>query len=205
MPRQARIVVPDVPHHVIQRGNRRQDVFFTDDDYRMYLSLLKDKCSMVNTGIQAYCLMSNHVHLIVTPKDEHGLRAIGEAHRLYTRYINFKMDWRGYLWQGRFGSYPMDEAYLYEALRYVELNPVRAGMCAHPCDYRWSSARQRQKGSGSQDLKTAPLPSMIDDWESYWQDGMTKYEIIKKIEDNEVSLRPQGNFVVGSAVGTMCS
>ncbi|MDR3448788.1 MAG: transposase [Alphaproteobacteria bacterium] len=192
MPRQARIVLPDVSHHVIQRGNRRQDVFFGEEDYKAYLSLLKEACEKARIRVQAYCLMTNHVHLVLVPSEESGLRPIGEAHRRYTRYMNMKKGWRGYLWQGRFGSYPMDEAYLYEAVRYVELNPVRAGLCQHPGDYRWSSARQRV-GKITGDFKVAPsLP--VDDWESYWQDGLLKYEVIKQFDDNELSFKPLGTL-----------
>jgi putative transposase len=197
MPRQARIVIPDVSHHVIQRGNRRQDVFFGEEDYKTYLSLLGEICEKTRLRVQAYCLMSNHVHLVVAPSEEFGLRPIGEAHRRYTLYMNMKKDWRGYLWQGRFGSYPMDESYCYEAVRYVELNPVRAGLCDHPCDYRWSSARQRVNRAGAKgDFKVAPCLA-IDDWETYWQDGLLKYEMIKQFDDNEHSLR-----AMGTALGT---
>src|ERR1043166_6801488 len=176
MPRQARIIIPDAPHHVIQRGNRRQDVFFDDEDYRLYLSLLRQACMETGIAVLAYCLMTNHVHLVLIPSADHGLRPVGEVHRRYTRAINMKKDWRGYLWQGRFGSYPMDEPYFYEAVRYVELNPVRAGLCAHPCDYRWSSARQRLGApEAAADFKVTPFAS-VGDWEEYWQDGMSRYD-----------------------------
>jgi putative transposase len=110
MARVARIVGPGMPHHVTQRGNRRQQTFFSDDDYRAYLLLLKEWCGHRGNRIWAYCLMPNHAHLIVVPKMEDGLcRGIGEAHRRYTRRINFREGWRGHLWQGRFASYVMDE------------------------------------------------------------------------------------------------
>jgi len=200
MPRTARIVIPNTPHHIIQRGNRKQDVFFCDDDYRIYLSLLKEKCEGSKTDILAYCLMANHVHLILRPQNEDGLRMIGESHRLYTRYINRKMDWSGYLWQGRFGSYPMDEPYLYNALRYVELNPVFAGLCTHPCDYRWSSARQRIQNTENKDLKVKPVTDMIDDWEPYWQEGMIKYQEMQDVEENTIDLKPK--IRIANASGT---
>jgi putative transposase len=173
MPRTARVVVPNVAHHIVQRGNRRQDVFFTVEDYRMYLSLLNKATESGELAVHAYCLMRNHVHLIVTPAHEAALRHIGSAHRQYTRYINKQNDWRGHLWQERFSSFPMDEAYSYEAVRYVELNPVAAGICAHPADYRWSSARTRLGKPG--DFSLSPLPVLaIDDWERYWQEGMAR-------------------------------
>ncbi len=126
MARLARVVIPGLPHHVTQRGNRRQQTFFNDGDYAAYLELMSEWCREEGVEIWAHCLMPNHVHLIAVPKSENGLRrAIGEAHRRYTRRINFREKWRGYLWQGRFASFIMDEPYLLAAVRYVELNPVR--------------------------------------------------------------------------------
>ena len=102
MARIARVVAPELPHHVTQRGNRRQQTFFRDADYRAYLELMAEHCSAHSVEIWAYCLMPNHVHLIAVPRDPEGLRlAIGEAHRRYTRLINFRQGWRGFLWQGR--------------------------------------------------------------------------------------------------------
>ena len=179
MPKIARQIVPNMPHHVIQRGNRRQDVFFEDADFRMYLALLREQAEKGDFSIHAYCLMTNHVHLIATPWHENGLRKIGEAHRRYTRYINRKKAWRGYLWQARFDSYPMDEAYAYEALRYIELNSVVAGMCKHPADYRWSSARQRIGKDSSGDFKVAPMLQLsVNDWEAYWMEALSRRQIL---------------------------
>ncbi len=109
MARLARIVIPGVPHHITQRGNRRLPVFFSDDDRRDYLKLLSSAALQSGTRCLAWCLMDNHVHLILIPADKDGLRAtLGEAHRRYTRMINFREGWRGHLFQGRFASYPMD-------------------------------------------------------------------------------------------------
>src|SRR4030042_2517893 len=108
MARIARVVVPGFPHHVTQRGNRRQRVFFSDSDYEAYIDLMSEWCKKYRVEIWAYCLMPNHIHLIATPKTKDGLcRAIGEAHRRYTREINFRKKWHGYLWQGRFASFAM--------------------------------------------------------------------------------------------------
>ena len=107
MARIARVVVPNLPHHIVQRGNRRQRVFFAEIDYEAYLSLAAEWCGKFGVEIWAYCLMPNHVHLIAVPSTEESLgKAIGEVHRRYTRMINFRKKWRGYLWQGRFASYP---------------------------------------------------------------------------------------------------
>ena len=110
MARMARVVVPGVAHHVTQRGNRRQKTFFGVHDYKTYIDLLAKYCRKANTEVWAYCLMPNHVHLVLVPHTTDGLRmALGEAHRHYTRYINFRAQWRGHLWQERFHSFPMDE------------------------------------------------------------------------------------------------
>ena len=133
MARLARVVVPGVPHHVTQRGNRRLETFFEDDDYRAYLDLLAASCAEAGVAVWAYCLMPNHVHLVLVPDERDGLRhALGEAHRRYTRRINFREGWRGHLWQERFHSFPMDEAYLLATARYVELNPLRARLVRKP-------------------------------------------------------------------------
>ena len=126
MARLARVIAPGMPHHVTQRGNRRQQTFFGEEDYQHYLELMAQFCRAEQVAIWAYCLMPNHVHLIVVPQSAESLRrAIGEAHRRYTRRINFREGWRGHLWQGRFASFVMDEDHLLTAARYVEL--TRAG------------------------------------------------------------------------------
>lgn len=141
MARLARVVVPGYPHHITQRGNRRQQTFFCDEDYQEYIALMKEWCSRLGVSIWFYCLMPNHVHLVAVPQSQDGLRrAIGEAHRRYTRRINFRENWRGHLWQGRFSSFVMDEKYLMKAVRYVAMNPVRAGIVKRPEQYRWSSS-----------------------------------------------------------------
>ena len=150
MARLARIVIPEVPHHVTQRGNRRLPVFFSDDDRRAYLALVAEACAANNTRCLAWCLMDNHVHLILVPAREDGLRAtLAEAHRRYSRHVNFREGWRGYLFQGRFASYPMDDAHLMAAVRYVENNPVAAGMVARAQDWGWSSAASHIAGKRS--------------------------------------------------------
>jgi len=165
----ARIVAPGLPHHITQRGNRRMETFLREEDYGVYLDLMKAWCDRHEVAIQAWCLMPNHVHLIAVPETMDGLgRAIGEAHRRYTRHINFREDWRGYLWQGRFASFAMDEPHLLTAMRYVELNPVRAGLVETPGDWPWSSAHAHLTGEA--DPLTGDVEPMIDyigDWERY--------------------------------------
>jgi len=129
MPRLARVVAAGVPHHITQRVNRRQRTFFVDGYYAAYTELMAEWCAEREVEVWAYCLMPNHVHLIAVPGSEDGLRgAMGEAHRRYTPQVNFREGWRQHLWQGRFASFPLDEAHLYSATRYVQLNPVRAGL-----------------------------------------------------------------------------
>ena len=141
MTRIARAVAPGLPHHITQRGNRRQEVFFCDEDYSLYIELLSDSCRRLRVEVWAYCLMPNHVHMIAAPESADGLRrAIGEAHRRYTRRVNFREGWRGCLWQGRFASFALDDAYVRAAARYVALNPVRARLVRRPEKWRWSSA-----------------------------------------------------------------
>jgi putative transposase len=110
MARLARVVAPGFAQHITQRGNRRQQTFFCDEDYQSYLERMAGWCSVLEVEILAYCLMPNHVHLIVLPQSADRLgRAIGEAHRRYTRMVNFREGWRGHLWKGRFASFVLDE------------------------------------------------------------------------------------------------
>jgi putative transposase len=142
MARIARVVVPGVPHHIVQRGVRKMDVFFCDADRAEYLKQLSEQGQRFGVQYIAWCLMASHVHLVAVPEEEKSLAlGVGEAHRRYTRYVNFREGWRGYLFQGRFHSFPLGGSYLLAAVRYVLRNPVRAGLVERPWDYRWSSAR----------------------------------------------------------------
>ena len=165
MARIARVVVPGIAHHITQRGVRRMETFFNDEDYESYISLMGEWCRKSGIEVWAYCLMPNHIHLVAVPEREDSLaRGIGEAHRRYTRYINFKKGWKGYLWQGRFSSFPMDEKYLLSAVRYVELNPVRAKIVPKSQDYRWSSARAHLEGIDDDLVKVRPMLDRVDNW-----------------------------------------
>lgn len=141
MPRLSRTVFADIPHHITQRGNRRERVFFDDDDRKAYLGWLKSYCEKHKVDILAYCLMTNHIHLIAVPATEEGLqRVLKPLHMRYAQRINRRQGWKGHLWQGRFFSSALEDAYLWAAIRYVERNPVRAKMVAKAEDYPWSSA-----------------------------------------------------------------
>jgi putative transposase len=130
-------------HHVTQRGNNRQDVFFVDSDREKYLAILSAQSSKYGVRIEAYCLMTNHVHIIATPSREESLaKAIGRTHFIYTQYINRMNGRSGHLWQNRFYSCAMDNAHYLTAVRYVEHNPVRAKMVRKAWRYKWSSAAE---------------------------------------------------------------
>ena len=147
MPRLARIVIPDIPHHITQRGNNKQDVFFVDDDRIAYLRFLKEQAARFGVIIEGYCLMTNHIHIIATPNKENALaRVMGKTNLLYSQYINFMHKRSGHLWQNRFYSCPLDSQHFYIALSYIERNPVRSKMARLPWTYRWSSASAHTEG-----------------------------------------------------------
>lgn len=167
--------------------------FFSERDYKEYLYLMADWCNRCEVEIWAYCLMPNHVHLISMTQSEDGLRrAVGEAHRRFTRYINAQNGWKGHLWQGRFASYPMDESYLIATARYIVLNPVRARIVKRPEDYRWSSCKAHLQGKDDILVKVTPLAEIISDWrgllESDLSDG--RYDAIRS---HEKTGRPLGS------------
>ncbi len=163
MARLARIIIPGIAHHVTQRGNRREPIFFEAGDQEVYRDLLAEQAARARVSIWAYCLMPNHVHLVAVPEDPHGLgRAIGEAHRRYTNFINARGRWTGHLFQSRFASVAMDEAHLIAAIRYVSLNPVRARLAARPEDWAWSSARAHLTGVDDALVTVKPMLDRFD-------------------------------------------
>jgi putative transposase len=171
MARLPRIVVPGVPHHVTQRGNRRQRIFHGDADYALYLDLLAERCRHNEVSVWSYCLMPNHVHLIMTPATAEGLsRAVGEAHRRYTAYINARERVTGHLFQSRFNSVAMDEPHLLAALRYVAMNPVEAQLVAKAVDWPWSSARAHVKGCDDVLVRAAAVRERIPDFAKFLEE-----------------------------------
>ncbi|WP_338824383.1 transposase [Bradyrhizobium septentrionale] len=147
MARLARVVIPGHPHHVTQRGNGRARTFFGDSDYALYRDLLAENCRAADVEVWAWCLMPNHVHLILVPSDPDGLRrALARVHRAYAGIIQARRNKSGHFWQGRFGAVAMDEPHLAAALRYVALNPVRARLVQRAQDWRWSSTRAHVRG-----------------------------------------------------------
>src|SRR5271166_2200168 len=158
MSRLPRVVIPGFPHHVTQRGNRRQLTFFVDSDYGVYRDILSERCRKACVEVWCYCLMPNHVHLIMVPQSAEALaRAIGEAHRQYTGFVNARSRWTGHLFQGRFSSVVLDEDHLMMAARYVVLNPVRARLAARPQDWPWSSLRAHLAERDDGLVRVSPL------------------------------------------------
>jgi putative transposase len=193
MPRIARIEAVGYPYHVIQRGNRNQRVFINEGDNRTYLNILKNQSELFGLEVWAYCLMVNHIHLVVMPKHKGSLtKCISQTHQAYTRMINFREGWKGHLWQGRFQSYPMDEKYLWAAVRYVERNPVRAGIVDKAEDYFWSSANIHVQKKTDNLLSRFYLMDEIKDWKVYLScsDDQQEVELLKA---HQSIGRPLGN------------
>ena len=150
MPRIARAVLPGFAYHVTHRGNRRVATFLEEVERRRYLDLFLEVREEAGLRVWAYCLMANHVHWIVVPERVESLaQGIGRVHRRYSAWFNHRHGWSGHLWANRFFSTALDDRYLWFAARYVERNPVRAGIVRDPTDYPWSSARANALGESS--------------------------------------------------------
>ncbi|MBS1258157.1 MAG: hypothetical protein MAG551_01210 [Candidatus Scalindua arabica] len=171
MSRTARIVVPDLPYHITQRGNYQQEIFQDNEDRLNYLSWINEYSKKYKLSIFAYCLMDNHVHFIVIPQKEDSLaKVFSISHMRYSQYFNKKKNASGHLWQGRFYSCVLDEGYLLTALRYVERNPVRAGIVRKPWRWKWSSAREhvgRRNGIIDLEKITALIDTTAEEWKEY--------------------------------------
>jgi putative transposase len=168
-------------------------VFFGEEDYSAYLALLTEYAGKAEVGVWAWCLMPNHVHLMLAPPTPEALRAtLAEAHRRYSRMINFREGWRGYLWQGRFASCPMDEAHALAAARYIELNPVRARLAASPEDWRWSSARAHLTGESDGLTETGALGVAAGAWRDFLEVGLDD-AMLETIRSGERTGRPLGD------------
>jgi putative transposase len=165
MARLTRIVVPGCPYHVTAPGNRREPIFFEDGDRDIYCDTLAEQMRKAAVEVWAYCLMPNHVHLILIPNTPDGLAlALGAAHRRWANFVNARGRWRGHLFDGRFASVAMDEAHLLAAVRYVAMNPVRARLAARAEDWRWSSTRAHLAATDDGLVTVAPVLSRIDDF-----------------------------------------
>ncbi len=203
MARIARLVVPGIPHHIVQRGNRRQRVFFSDEDRREYLDYLTIYAKPAGISFWGYCLMDNHVHLIAVPNQEKSFaRGFSEAHRRYTRMINFREKWRGYLWEGRFKSCPLNEPHLYAAMRYIERNPVRAKIVENAWEYPWSSASAHVFKQNDSLLEDNFMVSEIKDWRLFLSEKDNQNDInLFKMHAN--SGRPLGDSQFIEKIGKL--
>lgn len=194
MVRLPRLVLPGFPYHVTQRGNRRERTFFEDGDYALYRALLAEAADKAGSEIWCYCLMPNHVHLIVVPADEDGLRrTFADAHRRYTGFINARHRWTGHLWQGRFGAVVMDEAHLFHAMRYVSLNPVRARLVERAEDWPWSSVRAHLAGEDDELVRVAPALDRYGAFAAFLDTPADDAAAWRALRQSETSGRPVGD------------
>lgn len=159
MPRKPRFYLPGLPVHAVQRGHSREPVFYEDADYQAYLGWLREGAERYGNAIHAYVLMTNHIHILATPKDREGIsRMMQYVGRRYVPYINYNYGTSGTIWEGRYkASLVQEDSYLLTCMRYIELNPVRADMVTHPREYRWSSYRANAEGREEALISAHPL------------------------------------------------
>ena len=202
MPRRRRVILPNVPQHIIQRGNNRIACFYADDDYQIYLQWLKEYSDKTGCNIHAYVLMTNHVHLLVSTEKTEAVGAMMKAlGQRYVQYINKTYKRTGTLWEGRYKSCPTQaETYLLACQRYIELNPVRANMVNHPAEYKWSSYAANAQGADSEIIKIHSL------YEALGMDAASRQaayrELFRYQLDNglvdEIRKATNGNYALGN-------
>jgi putative transposase len=202
MPRRPRLTLPNIPLHIIQRGNNRQACFFADEDYRFYLDWLGENARKTGCQVHGYVLMTNHVHLLISSDRDNApgllMKALGQR---YVQYVNRTYRRSGTLWEGRYRSCLIQgEVYLLACQRYIELNPVRAGMVEHPAEYPWSSYRANAQGEDDSLVKTHPL------FEALGLDAVSRqaayrelfrHELVLGLTD-EIRRATNGNFALGN-------
>lgn len=198
MPRIARFVCPGAPHHVTQRGNRRGRVFFSDADYRIYLTWLGHYATRHGLDVLAYCLMTNHIHLVVAPATKDSMQlTFRQLHTRYALRVNRSKDWKGHVWQGRYFASALDDAHFWSAMRYVEQNPVRAGMVARAEEYPWSSA-QAHCGLRQDALLSAKSHWLkqfkgVGDWSAWLADSGNDEENLRRLRRHASAGLPCGS------------
>jgi putative transposase len=203
MPRRSRLMLPKIPVHIIQRGNNRQVCFVAEDDYRYYLGWLKEYAKKSKCHIHAYVLMTNHVHLLLTGDNVDSvsqlMKGLGQR---YVQYFNRAYGRSGTLWDGRFRSCLIqDELYMLNCMRYIELNPLRAGMVAHPREYPWSSYCANAEGKDSQLVEPHEL------YLSLGQDNLSRQNAYKELFGQpmdvdfveQIRQSTNGNIVLGNS------
>jgi len=190
-------VIPGCPHHITQRGNHKQTVFETDRDRLSYLEILRSYCIQFRTRLAGYCLMTNHVHLIAIPEREDSLAlAVGRTQRDYALWFQVRRQQNGHLWQNRFYSCPLEDDHLWEALRYVEVNPVRAALAAEAWDWPWSSARAHVYGDdpmGLVDLSRWIRRYNAQTWREALREGVTAAAWRERFREATRAGRPFGS------------
>jgi putative transposase len=180
MARLARVIAPGYPHHVTHRGNHRDDIFLEDGDREKYYQFLAGCAAKAKLEIWAYCLMTNHVHLIVVP-------------RRYAVWLNRREGWSGHLWANRYFSTPLDESHHWSAVRYVERNPVRARLVGQAAQYRWSSAPAHVLGAPDPLLSPQrPYPGLVADWRE-WLQGPEQPGVTERLRRSTKTGRPCGD------------
>jgi putative transposase len=193
MARLARFVVPGLPHHVTQRGNGRARTFFGAKDYALYRDLLAENCRNAGVEVWAWCLMPNHVHLVLVPRESEGLRrALAATHGRYAAILNARRKRSGHFWQGRFGCVALDEAHLAAAVRYVCLNPVRARLVERAQDWRWSSVRAQLAGKDDGITTRAPIDERYGSFKDFLAEPATADEL-DRLRNAESIGRPLGD------------
>ena len=205
MPRAPRIVIPGVAHHVTQRGNRQQALFSSDSDRRDYIRILADALKRSGTRCLAWCLMDNHVHLMLVPDRLDGLRApLSSVHTKYAQRVNFRQGSSGHLFQGRFASYPMDDRHMMFAVRYIECNPVKAGIVATAEEWRWSSARAHIDCLDDGLTDWRELRQYVSNWRAMLADGLDASDAVEsalrsgQAVGNLRDMRPLGTVPKGT-------
>lgn len=200
MSRIARVVGPGLPHHIVHRGNRRERIFLQEDDWKHYLSLLNKSCERYSVSVWAWSLMPNHVHLLLCPQDIWGLaKTMQRVARNYSLSINQRHGWSGRLWESRYYSCVVEkESYLWAVCRYIEMNPVRAGLVSKPEEWQWSSARAHLLGEEEEQIKLYRWLKENDrkDYTMFVQREVLTEELLF-IQQTTSSGRPlgKGNFV----------
>jgi putative transposase len=197
MPRIARVVIPGCPHHVTQRGNHRQRVFYADSDHEVYFRLLRKYFQRYKIDMVGHSLMPNHTHKIVIPEMANSLaKGVGLLHNDFSRWQQIQQNLNGHLWQNRFYSIPLDEDHFWRALRYIELNPVRAGLVRYAWDWPWSSARAHVTGVDDTGLLNMDLWRIRFDgskWKEFLQEGLNSKAEIERIRLATRTGRPLGS------------
>jgi putative transposase len=197
MPRTARIVAEGLPHHITQRGNYQQSIFFDDSDREQYLRLLDKYSKKFGFYILAYCLMPNHVHIIGIPATTESLsKTFQQTHQLYSQYMNIKKTTKGHLWQGRFYSCILDDKHLIMATKYVERNPVKGGLVTEPWTWKWSSASVHINNKHNHIILLSDIFSLINMTHDQWRQFISYAEAneeINQIRSHTLTGRPLGS------------